>query len=51
MKRNYESHGDIIMMDSTYNTNLYRIPLVVLIGNRKDGKNLIYYASGMSKET
>jgi len=51
MKRNYELYGDIIMMDSTYNTNLYRIPLVVLTGIRKDGKNVLFGLVLVNNET
>ena len=38
-------------MDSTYNTNVYRIPLVVLTGIRNDGKNVLFGLALVNDET
>ena len=39
MRENYLQSGDIILIDSTYNTNIYKTPLVVFSGIANDGSN------------
>ena len=42
MQENYEKYGDILLIDTTYNTNFYSAPLVVLSGVGKDYKNILF---------
>ncbi len=42
MKENYASFGDIVLIDSTYQTNIYKVPLVVFTGIAPDGRNIIF---------
>jgi len=42
MQANYKDFGDIMEIDTTYNTNIYSIPLVVFTGIARNGKNLLF---------
>ena len=38
MEENYRLFGDIILIDSTYQTNIYKVPLVLFTGISVEGK-------------
>ncbi len=42
MKENYERYGDIVLLDSTYHTNIYKAPFAVFTGIGRDGKNILF---------
>jgi hypothetical protein len=42
MHENYGKFGDIVLTDSTYNTNRYPIPLVIISGIDNNFRNIIY---------
>jgi len=54
MLRNYKKFHDILLIDTTYNTNFYSIPLVVLSGIDNNFKNIVFafaLINNESKET
>jgi len=42
MKYNYEKFGDIVLVDTTYNTNHYSVPLVVISGVDREYRNILF---------
>lgn len=42
MLKNYENFGDILLIDTTYQTNKYKIPLAVFSGIGRDGRNVVF---------
>ena len=50
-KAEFEAFGDVLVMDSTYNTNTYRFPLVILSGVNNHGGNCIFGAGILRNET
>ena len=42
MKYNYDLFGGVVLIDSTYQTNIYNVPLVIFSGIACDGKNIIF---------
>ena len=51
MKANYQKFGDIVLMDSTYQTNIYKAPLVVFSGIAWNGKNILFGLAFINNET
>lgn len=51
MQYNYNLFGDIILIDATYNTNIYKVPLVVITGIGCDGRNLVFGMAFVNDET
>jgi len=51
MASNFRRFGDILLIDSTYNTNLYSIPLVVLSGIDNNYKNVLFGLALVNDET
>ncbi len=42
MKENFKKIGDNMLVDATYKTNKYQIPLVVFTGISCEGKNVLF---------
>ena len=42
MKKNYQIYGDILLCDTTYQTNFYAAPLVVFSGLDSNYRNVLY---------
>ena len=51
MQNNYQHFGDILLLDSTYNTNIYRVPLLVFSGIARDGRNILFGFALLNDET
>ena len=51
MKTNYDFFGDIILIDSTYQTNIYKAPLVTFTGIACNGKNVLFCMAFINEET
>lgn len=51
MKKNYDIFGDIVLIDTTYQTNVYKAPLVVFTGISCDGKNVLFALALLNNET
>lgn len=51
MLLNYQKFYDIILIDSTYNTNYYSIPLVLISGIDNNMKNVIFAIALINDET
>ncbi len=51
MKKNYERYGDIVLLDSTYQTNIYKAPLAVFTGIGRDGKNILFGMAFINNES
>ncbi|KAL6533104.1 hypothetical protein OROMI_027216 [Orobanche minor] len=50
-KVEYEIFGDVLVLDSTYKTNTYRFPLVILSGANNHASNCIFGAGIVCSET
>lgn len=50
MRANFENFGDIILTDTTYNTNFYAIPLVIFSGVDSNFKNVLFAMSLVNDE-
>ena len=42
MKTNYKLFCDVLLLDVTYKTNQYQVPLIAFSGVARDGKNVQY---------
>jgi len=42
MKSNYEKFGDVVLVDTTYKTNHYSVPLVVISGVDREYRNILF---------
>lgn len=51
MKSHYESYGDILIIDSTYRVNKYKLPYVILSGFTHKGRNCIFGIGVVNNET
>ncbi len=51
MKQNYKDFGDIVLIDATYQTNIYKAPLVLFTGIGVDGKNLLFGMAFINNES
>ena len=51
MKANFANFGDIKILDSTYNTNTYSIPLAVFSGIDNNYRNVLFGVGLMNDET
>ena len=50
MVNDYFKHSDVLLMDSTYNTNKYNYPLVAISGCNSGGRNIyLLFVSSMMK--
>ena len=51
MKTNYKLFGDVLLLDATYKTNQYQVPLIAFSGVAKDGKNVLFGIALVNNET
>ena len=51
MQQNYTQHQDILLMDATYKTNKYQIPLLVFSGISKTGRTILFGLALINDET
>ncbi len=51
MKQNYKDFGDVVLIDATYQTNIYKAPLVLFTGIGVDGKNLLFGMAFINNES
>ena len=51
MKKNYSNYHDIVLIDATYLTNKYRIPLIIFSGIAPDGTNIVFGIAFVNDET
>ena len=51
MVSNYRLYGDMVLIDITYNTNVYKVPLVVFSGIGADGRNIVFGMAYVNNET
>jgi len=51
MVQNYQLYGDILIVDSTYNTNYYSVPLVVISGVDGCYRNIIFAIAFLNNES
>lgn len=51
MQTNYSLFGDILILDTTYNTNKYKIPLLIFTGIAPDGRNIVFGMACLNDET
>ncbi len=51
MKQNYKDFGDIVLIDATYQTNIYKAPLVLFTGIGVDGRNLLFGMAFINSES
>ena len=51
MKANFSKFGDILILDSTYNTNTYSVPLVVFSGIDNNYKNVLFAIGFVNDES
>ena len=51
MRNNYEKFSDILLVDATYNTNIYHIPLLIFSGIANDGRNIVFGMALINDET
>jgi len=42
MKYNYSKYGDVVLFDTTFKTNRFRMPLGIFVGMSAYGKNIFY---------
>ena len=50
MRDNYAKYGDVMFIDATYQTNKYKLPLLVMSGINSNGENVIFGMGLLSKE-
>jgi MULE transposase domain len=50
MEENFKNFGDIVIVDSTYNTNLYKVPLFIISGVDNKGNNIIFAMAFLNNE-
>lgn len=51
MKKNYDQFGDVLLLDATYQTNVYQVPLAIFSGVNVEGKNVVYAMAFINDET
>ena len=51
MMNNLDKFGDVIIIDSTLKSNVYKIPLVIISGINNNGNNVIFGISYVNDET
>ena len=51
MKEHYKYYGDVVLLDSTYRVNKYRLPIVLFSGFTHTGKNCIFGIGIINNET
>jgi len=51
MLQNYSLFGDMLIMDTTYNVNKYKILLLVFSGIAADGRNIVFGMACLNDET
>lgn len=51
MRKNYEKFSDIVLIDSTYKTNFYSVPLVILSGVDHNYQNILFAIGLINNET
>ena len=51
MRNHYFQYNDVLLIDSTYKTNKYSYPLVIISGADNEGKNIIFAVAFINDET
>jgi len=51
MKEKYKLFNDVVLIDATYKTNKYQIPLLVFSGITAEGRNTIFGLALINDET
>jgi len=51
MKEHYKLYGDVVLLDSTYRVNKYKLPVVVFSGFTHTGRNCIFGIGIVNNET
>jgi len=51
MKVNYKAYGDVLIVDSTYRVNKYKLPYVIFSGFTFSGKNCLFAIGIVNQET
>lgn len=51
MKQQYSLHNKVIIVDSTFKTNRFNLPLILLVGIDKEQKNQLMGIALIQKET
>lgn len=50
MKQSYKDYHDILILDTTFKTNRFNMPLVLIVGIDNNGKNIIIGFALISKD-
>jgi hypothetical protein len=50
MKGFYQVYGDVVLLDSTFKSNIYNFPLVVFSGISHEGRNIIFAIAFINNE-
>ena len=51
MRKLYESFNDVVLVDTTFGTNRFKMPLLVISGINNEGQNILFGFSLLENET